>query len=85
MHTMPIQSLWETKYTESPISSAPTNRNWRSIRPILQKRGKRMGNLKMHVTCYVGEKCKQTPLDKTGEEIWEDIVKESKRGDEGEP
>ena len=49
-----------------------------------KKEEQHMGNLKMHILGYIG-KCKQTPLGKTGGEIWEDIIKENKREDEIEP
>ena len=49
--------------------------------PYCGKDNTHIGNLKAHITGYIGRKCKQIPQGKEGPEIWEDIVQRNPRTD----
>ena len=49
--------------------------------PYCSKGDTRMGNLKAHITGFVWGKCNQIQADKTGPEIWSEIIERNPRQD----
>ena len=48
--------------------------------PYCNKKQAHIGNLKQHLTGFIGKKCELIQPGKKGEEIWEDTIRKNPRG-----